>query len=164
MMGVAAHRLAVLGGWALGVIVMITMLSVAGRTILGLPIAGDVELVQFLMAVSISCFLPWCQWRHAHVTVGFFTDSFPLSVRHRLTQIGCAGMAVMAGVLAWRTLSAAISAFSTGQGSMILGIPLWLNTAALVPGLSLMAVIALSQTIRGHGPADEASSEHHAEP
>ena len=164
MMGVAAHRLAVLGGWALGVIVMITMLSVAGRTILGLPIAGDVELVQFLMAVSISCFLPWCQWRHAHVTVGFFTDSFPLSVRHRLTQIGCAGMAVMAGVLAWRTLSAGISAFSTGQGSMILGIPLWLNTAALVPGLSLMAVIALSQTIHGHGPADEAFSEHHAEP
>ena len=164
MMGVAAHRLALLGGWALGLIVMVTVLSVAGRALFRLPIAGDVELVQFLMALSISCFLPWCQWRHAHVVVGFFTDRFPSGVRHRLTQIGCAGLAMMAGVLAWRTLSAAVSAFSTGQGSMILGLPMWLNTATLVPGLSLMAVIALSQTLRGHRPTDEVTSEHHAEP
>ena len=160
MMLTLARQLALLGGIALMAMVLITVISILGRSLMRAPIPGDVEMVQFLMAFAISCFLPWCQARQSHVLIGFFTDGCAAWLRDALSRIGCIGLAAMAAVLAWRTLSAAISAYPTGQGSMILGIPVWINTAALVPGFALMAAIAATQAI-GHAGIRR---EHHAEP
>jgi TRAP-type C4-dicarboxylate transport system permease small subunit len=131
------------GGVALALLVLTTVVSVGGRALFESPIPGDIEIAQLLMAFAISCFLPWCQWHRGHVMIEFFTRSASRRQQQRLQRIGDGLMAAIAAVLAWRTLLAAISAYPTNEGSMILGIPIWINYAALVPGFAVMAVIAL---------------------
>jgi TRAP-type C4-dicarboxylate transport system permease small subunit len=138
-----ARGFAVIGGAAIGVLAALTLISVMLRLLFKSPIPGDIEIAQFLMAFAISCFLPWCQWHRGHVMIEFFTRSASRRQQQRLQRIGDGLMAAIAAVLAWRTLLAAISAYPTNEGSMILGIPIWINYAALVPGFAVMAVIAL---------------------
>lgn len=138
-----AHGFALVGGLALVLLVLTTVISVLGRTFFKTPIPGDIEIAQLLMAFAISCFLPWCQWHRSHVVIEFFTQGLSQSSRRHLQHIGDALMGVIAALLAWRTLMAAISALSTNEGSMILGIPVWLNYAVLVPGFAMMAAVGI---------------------
>lgn len=136
------------GGIALALLVLTTVTSVIGRTLFKTPVPGDIEIAQLLMAFAISCFLPWCQWHRSHVIVEFFTQGLSNRWQRQLQQIGDGLMGMIAGLLAWRTFMAAVSALPTNEGSMILGIPIWLNYAALVPGFVIMAAIGLWLSIR----------------
>jgi TRAP-type C4-dicarboxylate transport system permease small subunit len=138
-----AQRFAMLGGIAVGLLMLTTLVSVAGRTFFRTPIPGDIEVAQLLMAFAISCFLPWCQWQRSHVAIEFFTQRLSQRTQHILHRLGDGFLGVIAGLLAWRTLIAAASALPTNEGSMILGIPIWVNYAVLVPGFLAMAVIGL---------------------
>ncbi len=50
-----------------------SVVCIAGRTLLGTPIPGDWELVQIGCAVAIAAFLPMCQLRSGNIIVDFFT-------------------------------------------------------------------------------------------
>lgn len=143
-----AHGFAMVGGLALGLLMLTTVVSVLGRTFFKTPIPGDLEIAQLLMAFAISCFLPWCQWHRSHVVIEFFTRGLSHSQQRHLQHVGDALMGMIAGLLAWRTFMAAISALTTNEGSMILGIPVWLNYAVLVPGFVMMAIIGVWLSIR----------------
>ena len=145
-----AHGFAMVGGVALALLVLTTVVSVGGRALFESPIPGDIEIAQLLMAFAISCFLPWCQWHRSHVMIEFFTQRLSHHQQLRLQQLGDGLMGLIAGLLAWRTLMAAISALPTNEGSMILGIPVWLNYAVLVPGFVMMSAIGLWLSIRRH--------------
>jgi TRAP-type C4-dicarboxylate transport system permease small subunit len=142
-----AQRFAMVGGIAIGLLMLTTLTSVAGRTFFRAPIPGDIEIAQLLMAFAISCFLPWCQWQGSHVAIEFFTQRLGQRTQHTIGRVGHGLMGLVAGLLAWRTLIAAISALSTNEGSMILGIPIWLNYAVLVPGFAAMALIGLWRAV-----------------
>ncbi|WVN42462.1 TRAP transporter small permease [beta proteobacterium MWH-UniP1] len=143
-----ARGFAMLGGIALGLLVLTTVVSVIGRSLFQAPIPGDIEIAQLLMAFAISCFLPWCQWHHSHVVIEFFTKGLTQRHQRQLQRVGDGLMGLIAAVLAWRTLSAAVSALPTNESSMILGIPTWIHYAILVPGFALMAMIGLSISAR----------------
>jgi TRAP-type C4-dicarboxylate transport system permease small subunit len=119
--------------------------SVTSRALTTRPIQGDVELVQFAIALSISLSLPWCQWRRANIIVDFFTQSLKPEASRRLDAMGCVLVAVMCGLLAWRTAVAAVAVMDGGETTMVLSLPMWWVYAALAPGLALPAVIALVQ-------------------
>lgn len=144
-----ARWFAVVGGVVIGLLAILTVISVIGRVVLQAPIRGDIEIAQFLMAFAISCFLPWCQWQRSHVVIEFFTQHVSRRLQVKLQQLGDGLMGIIAGIFAWRTALAAISALPTNEGSMLLGIPTWLNYAVLVPGFGVMAVIGLWSAVRG---------------
>jgi TRAP-type C4-dicarboxylate transport system permease small subunit len=127
-----------------GVAIM-TVTSVVLRTATGQPIAGDVELTQFGIALAISLMLPWCQWRGANIIVDFFTQRLRAPALRRLDAVGCLLIAGMYLLLAWRTGTGAVAVFDAGETSMIRALPMWWVYASLVPGLTLAAVIALAQ-------------------
>jgi len=51
-------------------------------------------------------------------------------------------------LLAWRTSVSALVLQNAAETSMILELPMWWTYAALAPGLTLAAVIAIGQAVR----------------
>jgi len=146
------RRLAVLfaiaGGVAACCVALLTVLSIAGRAALSMPIPGDVELTQFGIALSIALCLPWCQLGGSNIIVDFFTQRVPQTTLGRLDGLGSVLIAAMVGVLAWRTTVGAFSVRSAQETTMILGLPMWWTYAVLAPGFALTALIALFQARR----------------
>ena len=140
------HRLAwwfaILGGLCAGAVVLMTVVSIAMRSLLSRPIQGDVELTQLGIALCISLCLPWCQLHGGNIIVDFFTQHAGPRTLRRLDAFGGLLMALMVGLLAWRTAAGALAVGGAGETSMILGLPMWWIYAALAPGLALAGVVA----------------------
>jgi TRAP-type C4-dicarboxylate transport system permease small subunit len=143
------RRLALAFAWVGSAAALATALmvvaSIALRAAGARPIAGDVELTQFGIALAISLALPWCQLRGAHVAVDFFTQRLPARPLRWLDGAGALALAAMCALLAWRTGVGARSVAEAGETTMILALPMWWAYASLVPGLALSALIAAVQ-------------------
>jgi len=132
---------------ALGAAMMVVA-SVALRAVTSRPIQGDVELTQFAIALAISLALPWCQWHRANIIVDFFTQKLGPRPRGWLDAAGCALVALMCALLAWRTGAGAVAVREATESTMVLELPMWWVYAALAPGLALTALIALVQAVQ----------------
>ncbi|MEO7152928.1 MAG: TRAP transporter small permease subunit [Burkholderiaceae bacterium] len=143
------HRLAwafaVLGGLCASAVALMTVVSIALRSLTSRPIQGDVELTQLGIALCISLCLPWCQMHGSNILVDFFTQHARARTVRRLDAFGGLLMALMVGLLAWRTGAGALAVGGAGEMSMILGLPMWWIYAALAPGLALAGIVALVQ-------------------
>ena len=136
---------ALLGCTLASAIAMLTVASIIGRTVFAHPIPGDVELTQFGIALAIALSLPWCQLRGSNIIVDFFTQNLARRRQGVLDGFGSLLLALMAGVLAWRTAVGAVAVYEASETTMILGLPMWLAYAVLAPGLALTAVVATVQ-------------------
>lgn len=134
---------ALFGGVVLIAIAGMTCYSIASRALGYEPILGDFELVQVGLAVCVAAFLPWCQLHRGNITVDFFTARASRQTRARLESFGALLVALMMALVAWRTAAGALSAFETGEETMILGFPIWLSYALMTPGLAMTALVAL---------------------
>ncbi len=134
-----------LGGLIALAVAVMTVVSVTQRALTTRPIQGDVEMVQMGIAISISLCLAWCQLRGANIIVDFFTQGMSPARSRMLDGVGCILIAVMYGLLAWRTSVGALAVRAAGETTMIRELPMWWAYASLAPGLALAAVIALVQ-------------------
>ena len=146
---VLAKICAVLAGVLLTAITLMTCASVIGRNTTGWTIVGDFELSGSAAGAAIALFLPWCQVRSGNITVDFFTAGASAATRALLDRFGALMLALMLGLMAWRTTLGGLSAWSTQAGSMMLGFPEWIVYTLMVPPLALTALIALVQAARG---------------
>jgi len=96
--------------------------------------------VQAIVAISVSLCLPWCQLHRGNIAVDFFTAGWTPRSQIRLDGIGSLLLGLMMAVVAWRTAVGAADMRAAGETSMILGLPVWLGYAAMVPGLALTAL------------------------
>ncbi|MEW6706445.1 MAG: TRAP transporter small permease [Pseudomonadota bacterium] len=146
------RRLAVLfaiaGCVAACLVALLTSASIVGRSLWARPIPGDVELTQFGIALCISLCLPWAQLHGSNIIVDFFTQRTAARTLRKLDAIGSLLLALMVGLLAWRSAVGAFSVYEAGESTMILDLPMWVAYAVLSPGLALTALIALVQTKR----------------
>lgn len=143
-----AAAFALLGGLCALLVAGMVLCSVAGRNLFAHPVQGDVELSQIGIALSIALCLPWCQLKRGNIIVDFFTQAAPERVNGVLDRLGALLLAVMLGLLAWRTGVGALAVDEAGEQTMILGLPMWWAYAILAPGLALTAVIALVQAVK----------------
>jgi len=111
------------------------------------PIQGDFELVQVALAGCIALMLPWCQLQGGNLTVDFFTVRLRKSRQRRLEALGAVLFALIMALVTWRTGAGAIAAKASNESTMILGFPLWIGYAAMLPGL-LLTVFAALRTAR----------------
>lgn len=143
-------------GIALAVAVMVVV-SVVGRAAFSRPIPGDVELVQFGIALAISLGLPWCQARRGNIIVDFFTQHAPPRALRLLDAAGALGLAAMCALLAWRSGAGAFAVHSAHETTMNLELPMWWTYASLAPGLALASAVALVQAFVA--PSNEQGQE-----
>lgn len=56
------HRwFVVVGGIVLVAIALMSVASIAGRSLFGKPVPSDLELIQIGCAICVAAFVPWCQ-------------------------------------------------------------------------------------------------------
>jgi TRAP-type C4-dicarboxylate transport system permease small subunit len=64
-------------------------------------------------------------------------------VQSALDAFGAVLLAVVMGVLSWRTAAGMATVRAGGEVSMIVGFPMWIGYAAIVPSLALAALVTL---------------------
>ena len=134
--------LALAGGALLSALTLMSVISIGGR-LAGRPIQGDFELVQVGCAIAIAFFLPYSQFKGAHIIVDFFTVRASSRAQRTLDCIGSVLLALVMALVAWRTGAGAIAMKAGGETSMIMSLPLWYAYAAMAPAFALTSVAGL---------------------
>ena len=140
---VACKAAALAGALVFVALVLMSIVSISGRKLMSMPVPGDVEMLQLCAAFASASFFAWCHLSHGDVKVDFFTDWLPARAVHAMD---CAGSLLVAGfgaLIAWRTGVGAIALHAAGETTMILGAPVWLGQALMVPGFVLLALAGL---------------------
>lgn len=141
-----ARGLAVLGGMALMVIVVIVVASVVGRALIWLglrPITGDYELVSVGMGFAVFAFMPWVHLERGHALVTLVTDSFGVRANAWLLVISDLLMLALSGFLAWRLYYGMLDKFAYNETTLLLRFPLgWAYALGLVGAVALVLVSA----------------------
>lgn len=161
-----ARAFAIVGGVVLSALIIVTCLSIIGRSLnsvlhsdlaqslapdlakallaLGIgPINGDFELVEAGMAFAIFAFLPLCQLNGAHASVDIFTARLPLRINHflRMTiEIIFAAVLILIAVKLYAGLE---SKRGSGQTTLLLQYPVWWGYAVCVPGAVAAAIVSV---------------------
>jgi TRAP-type C4-dicarboxylate transport system permease small subunit len=150
----AAVAFALAGGVLLLMVAVVTVISVIGRALLSAPVPGDVELAQLGVAAALALFLPYCQLHGSHLIVDIFTARTGTTAQQQLDRVAQLLVAAVLGLLALRAGVGVADLLAAGETSMVLGLPLWLAYAAMVPSLALAALIALLSAWRPEADVD----------
>lgn len=146
---------AILAGFILTGITLMTCASLIGRNTTGTTLVGDFELTGVAAGAAIALFLPWCQARRGNIIVDFFTAKASARTNAGLDRLGALLLGLSVALLAWRTAIGGLSSWNSHSTTMMLGFPEWIVYACMVPPLALTAVIALWQAAFGFGPEVE---------
>ena len=138
-----------LAGVLLTAITLVTCVSLIGRNTTGWSIVGAFELTGFAAGAAIALFMPWCQVRRGNIIVDFFTVKASPRTQAGLDRFGALLLALVMGLMTWRTTIGGLNAWKSQAGSMMMGFPEWIVYTGIVPPLALTALIALLQAIRG---------------
>jgi TRAP-type mannitol/chloroaromatic compound transport system permease small subunit len=134
-----AKRLAVAGGLVFVALVVMSIVSIIGRKLFAWPVPGDVELLQMCAAFAASAFFAYCHLANGDVKVDFFTHHLAPRSIARLDAFGSLLVGLFGALLAWRTAAGALSIHEVGETSAVLGLPVWIAQALMVPGFALLA-------------------------
>lgn len=138
---------AVAGSLVFTALVVMSIVSITGRKIWSTPVPGDVELLQMCSAFAAASFFAYCHLNSGDVKVDFFTERLPWRGVHSLDAIGSLLVGLFGALIAWRTGAGAAMLRTAGETSMILGLPLWIGEALMVPGFVLLALAGFYMTV-----------------
>ena len=144
---------ALAGGVLLLVVVAVTMVNVGaftldmlarpfGLRIRGLP--GYEDFVRLAAGSGVLMLFPYCQLRHGHITVDFFTEGLAASRRRRLDVLWlCCMFALALFLCAWMSVGA-WETYNDNALSRVLGWPEW---PFYVPGVVSLLLWAATAAI-----------------
>ncbi|MDO5530198.1 MAG: TRAP transporter small permease [Paracoccus sp. (in: a-proteobacteria)] len=144
-----ARVFAIAGGAVLMAMMLMTVISVARRSLLGAPIAGDFEMVELACAIAVFCFLPWCQITRGNVLVDFFTMRASRRLNHMLEAFGDLLYLLIGALILWRLWYGAGDFYQYNEQTMIRRIPIWWSFIIIFPAFALLIVTTFF-TMIGH--------------
>jgi TRAP-type C4-dicarboxylate transport system permease small subunit len=159
-----ARFMAILGGIVLTLLILLTCISIIGRSLNGVfhseavqnfapgfanwmldlgigPVNGDFEVVEAGVAFAIFAFLPICQMTAGHASVDIFTNMFPKSFNRFLRMIIEIVFAAVLILIAWRLLEGLHSKMSYGETTFLLQFPIWWAYLASFVGAITAAIV-----------------------
>lgn len=156
----AARFMAIVGGLVLCALIVLTCVSILGRSLNTLghtefvaalsdrlaqfltrfgPINGDFELLEAGVAFAIFAFLPICQRHSSHATVDVFTNALPRRMNQALRafwEIVLTGAMIL---ITWRLFEGLQGKMTNGETTYLLEFPVWWSY-----GLSFVAAVVAS--------------------
>ena len=132
------------GGIVLAAIMALVTLNVITR-LLGAPIKGTVEWVQFLLSASIGLTMAYCALEEGHIIVGLVVDKFPAKIR--LIVGVFVNLIIVAFVLmvSWMLLQYGFAMRDKGQLGMVTRLPYYPFIYLTAFGFLLYAFVALNK-------------------
>jgi len=152
---------AMLGGAALIIVLLLTVVSIAGRSLVfaGLgPIPGDFELVEAGTAFAVMAFLPICQFHRGHVTVDLFLSRVGRRPNAVIDVLANLLMTGAAAVLTWRLYLGMLDKRSYGETTFILQFPVWWGFAAALLGGIVFTLVCAYTVFRSLREARETAT------
>ncbi|WP_323007820.1 TRAP transporter small permease [Pseudorhodobacter sp.] len=161
-----SQGLAYLGGVMLSALVLLTVVSIAGRKLndtlhkmvsadyftgaaqwlldagIG-PVSGDFELIEAGVAFAIFAFLPLCQITGGHAAVDVFTAGLPPRIARVLRAVIEVVFAAVLVLIAVQLGAGMVSKQRSGQTTFLLQFPLWWAYALCLTGAVTAAVVAV---------------------
>ena len=128
------------GGLVFVALVAMEIVSIVGRKLFSAPVPGDVEILQMCAAFASATFFAYCHLIGGDVKVDFFTHNLAPHRIGLLDAFGSLLVGLFGAVLAWRTGVGALALKEVGETSAVLGWPVWLAQALMVPGFLLLAL------------------------
>lgn len=155
-----------LGGLVLVALILLTVLSIAGRQLNGLahshvlswrspelaswlieigvgPINGDFELVEAGIAFAVFAFLPLCQITAGHASVDIFASFLPRVVNRFLRMAIEIVFALVLVVIAVQLFSGMLDKLKNGETSFLLAYPVWWAYALSLFGAIGAAIVGI---------------------
>jgi len=139
MLLTVSKNVAIAGGLVFVGLVVMSLTSIVGRKLFAWPVPGDVELLQMCAAFAASSFFAYCHMINGNVKVDFFTHNLAPRNIARLDAFGSLLVGLFGALIAWRTGVGALSIKEVGETSAILGWPVWVAQALMVPGFVMLA-------------------------
>ncbi len=142
-----ARWFALAGGLTFVAVVMMQIVTIVGRKLFSWTVPGDLELLQMSAAFASAAFFAWCHMSGGEVKVDFFTDRLAPRKVALMDAFGALLVGLFGAVIAWRTGAGALSVKEAGETSAIVGLPVWIPMAMMVPSFALLAACALYRAI-----------------
>jgi len=140
---VLTRWVAIAGGLVFVALVAMEIVSIVGRKLFAWTVPGDVEVLQMCAAFASATFFAYCHLVGGDVKVDFFTHNLAPRTVARLDAIGSFLVGAFGALIAWRTAAGAVSIMEVGETSAILGWPVWVAQALMVPSFILLALAGL---------------------
>jgi TRAP-type C4-dicarboxylate transport system permease small subunit len=150
---------ALAGGAVFLVMTAMLVVTIVSRKLFAWQVPGDVELVQMGAAFAAAPFFAWCHLVRGEVKVDFATNHLPKKWIAGLDALGSVLVGLFGSVLAWRTAVLAIGTVKGGEMSAILGWPVWVAQALMVPGLALLGLVGFYEAFRTLRSAAKAAAK-----
>lgn len=135
-----AKIFAVAGGLVFVGLVVMEIVSIVGRKVFSWTVPGDVEVLQMCAAFASAAFFAYCHLARGDAKVDFFTQNLAPRRVAALDALGSLLVGVFGLLIAWRAAAGALSVWEVGETSAVLGWPVWIAQALMVPGFALLAV------------------------
>jgi TRAP-type C4-dicarboxylate transport system permease small subunit len=130
-------------------VILITLISVAGRYAINEPLPGDYELVELLAAVGIFLFFPYAHATDGNIVVRFFTDRMAARSKRILDLGHDVIFAAVAALFAWRLAIGFLEKFHNGESSMLVRIPYWWPYTFAVASMALLCIVCIARLFAG---------------
>lgn len=138
-----------LGQLMLAAMVLVTFLSVVGRTFFSSAVPDDLLISEMLMVAVVFMPMAYVQSLGGHLEVTVLTDHLPESLQAMLQTIGLILGVIFFGLMAWLSATMAWESWEYQEiaYASALGIPEWPVKAIIPLGLSWWCVRMLLQLI-----------------
>jgi TRAP-type C4-dicarboxylate transport system permease small subunit len=136
-----SRQLALVGGYIMIALALMTVVSILGRALFTTPVSGDYEMVEIGLAIAVFFFLPECHRQKGHVVVDFFTISASQKTLRILSAISELLFLIVSLLFAWRLAIGTYEAWEYSEQTMILELPYWI---AYLCGVIAMTLVALN--------------------
>jgi TRAP-type C4-dicarboxylate transport system permease small subunit len=142
---------AVIGGFVLLGMALLTCFSVASRLALNQPIRGIFELVELFTGIAVLSFFPYTHVTRGNVVAEFFTQWLPLrgrAVLELLADIAFLGVAIFAF---WRVSTGFVQSIDSIGGSFVLNLPDWVFYGPAAFWMLLLVIVSVAVMVRSAG-------------
>ena len=146
LLGRSDRALALLGGALTLFIAGFVTTSVLLGWLAGSPIPDENDYVGIMTSIAVFAFMPYCQFRRAHIAVDTFTNRLPQPLQHRIDALWDLVYVAIMAILTYCLALGTIDKYGTGEtAAPNITIPLKWSVILVVAVLTgLLAVTAFA--------------------
>jgi TRAP-type C4-dicarboxylate transport system permease small subunit len=135
--------LALLGGWLLLAVAIVTACDALLRDVLGHPLPGTFEVSELVLAAIIFLGLPYTSLTDGHVSVDFLTGRLGQRVQEVIVAINALICAGLFGVITLQLAVLTMEFLATRRTTIMMRIPIapWLVPITATAGLAALAFV-----------------------
>jgi TRAP-type C4-dicarboxylate transport system permease small subunit len=154
-LGDSVRFLALIGGYVLIWVMLITVVAVVTRKVFSAPIEGIQDLSEASLLVVVFSSLAYAGWTGAHIAVDILSTFLKGRASNYLDGVTRFVSAVFFAVIAWQTIDHGLDALEYGEAYNMLPIPFYPFYFFVAFGTGLFSLILFLQSVRSlNGIAD----------